>query len=100
MSDDLLDRARAEAEKRQPTKYRRLEGSLFGAKYPVENVPAGEFVAGVEWREAQLPDREAVRDELSGWPIGSGYYQTSVSNEEAGEMADAVLDLIRNGATK
>ena len=34
---------------------------------------------------------ETIRDELAGWPIGSGYYATKVAVHEAGEMADAVL---------
>ena len=34
---------------------------------------------------------EAIRDELAGWPIGSGYYATKVAVHEAGEMADALL---------
>ena len=32
-----------------------------------------------------------VRDEIAGWPIGSGYYATSVSVDEAREMAAAVV---------
>lgn len=39
------------------------------------------------------PDREAVRDEISGHPIGRGYYSTQVGVDEAGEIADAVLAL-------
>lgn len=35
--------------------------------------------------------REQIVDELSGWPIGSGYYQTKVDPSEAQEMADAIL---------
>lgn len=35
--------------------------------------------------------REALRDVLAHWPIGSGYYSTSVDLAEAAEMADAVL---------
>lgn len=42
-----------------------------------------------------LPDRETLRDALAGWPIGRGYYQTTVAADEAGEMADAVLALLR-----
>lgn len=37
---------------------------------------------------------ETIRDELAGWPIGSGYYATKVAVHEAGEMADAVLALL------
>ena len=37
---------------------------------------------------------EAIRDELAGWPIGSGYYAAQVAVHEAGEMADAVLNML------
>ena len=36
-------------------------------------------------------DREALRDALAGWAVGSGYYATQVGTDEAGEMADAIL---------
>lgn len=36
-------------------------------------------------------DRDELRDELTGWPIGIGYYQTSVGVDEARDMADAIL---------
>lgn len=43
-------------------------------------------------------DRQQVidlaRDELAGWPIGSGYYGTKVDVDEAREMAEAVLPVI------
>ena len=42
--------------------------------------------------------REEVVDELSGWPIGTGYYQTQVGIDEAREMADAVLALLKGQA--
>ena len=35
--------------------------------------------------------RDEVRDEIAGHPIGSGYYGTSVSVEEAAEIADTLL---------
>ena len=35
--------------------------------------------------------RDRLRDELAGWPIGSGYYSTTVSVEDARDMADALL---------
>ena len=35
--------------------------------------------------------RERVADVLTGWPIGSGYYGTSVAVDEAQEMADALI---------
>lgn len=37
------------------------------------------------------PMRDRLRDELAGWPIGSGYYSTTVSVEDARDMADALL---------
>jgi hypothetical protein len=47
---------------------------------------------------AEGPDREAlrdlIRDELAHWPIGSGYYSTTVGTDEARDMADAVLALL------
>lgn len=42
-----------------------------------------------------LPDRQELADELSGWPIGDGYYQTSVATAEARDMADAVIALLK-----
>lgn len=109
MPDDLLARARAEAEAEL---HEWLEGKRswadqhHGLPNAIELTARADeatirlLMAHLDAHDllAQLPDREAVRDELSGWPIGSGYYQTSVSTEEAGDMADAVLDLIRNGA--
>lgn len=41
-----------------------------------------------------LPTVEEIRDELAGWPIGSGYYITMVSVDEAREMGQAVLALL------
>lgn len=49
--------------------------------------------------KADSPDEETVRDELAGWPIGSGYYQTTVGTDEAREMARAVLALLRGEQT-
>jgi len=46
------------------------------------------------------PDWEAVRDEIAGHPIGSGYYGTAVSVDEAGEIADAVLALLPETTTE
>ncbi len=40
--------------------------------------------------------RERVRDAVSGWPIGSGYYQTAIHFDEAQEIADAVLAVVRD----
>lgn len=42
-----------------------------------------------------LPTLDEIADELSGWPIGAGYYQTRVAIDEARDMADAVLDLLK-----
>lgn len=36
-------------------------------------------------------EREALRDELAGWVIGAGYYQSMVGTSDAAEMADAIL---------
>lgn len=36
---------------------------------------------------------EQIVDELAGHPIGSGYYQTTVSVDEAREMAQAIQRL-------
>lgn len=36
--------------------------------------------------------RDRIADALSGQPIGSGYYGTSVSRDEAREMAQAVIE--------
>ena len=35
--------------------------------------------------------RDRIADVLSGHPIGSGYYGTNVSREEALDMADEVI---------
>lgn len=42
-----------------------------------------------------LPDRDEIAEELSGLPIGDGYYQSRVIMAEAREMADAVLALLK-----
>lgn len=36
----------------------------------------------------------AIRDELSGWPIGTGYYATQVGVDEASDMAQALMPVI------
>lgn len=36
--------------------------------------------------------RDEVRDGIAGWPIGSGYYGTTVGIDEAGDIADELLD--------
>ena len=43
--------------------------------------------------------REAIRDVLAGWPIGSGYYTSKVAVHEAGEMADAVMQMLSERET-
>ena len=56
----------------------------------------------VSLREVYRPDQqptaqptaEDVRDELAGWPIGHGYYQTQVSVDDAAGMAATVLALL------
>lgn len=35
---------------------------------------------------------ENIRDEIAGWPIGSGYESTNLATTEAAEMAEAVFD--------
>ena len=44
-----------------------------------------------------LPTRDEIADELAGWPLGSGYYTTSVLVDEAQAMADAILALLEGG---
>jgi len=48
-------------------------------------------VKPIDWTAAE---REAVRDELAGTPIGTGYYSTAVGIDEAHDMADEVLDAL------
>ena len=45
----------------------------------------------IEWTDAELTD---VRDALSGWPIGNGYYSTQVSVDEARELSALALDAL------
>lgn len=35
-----------------------------------------------------------LSEELSGWPIGSGYYSTSVGTDEAKDMARAIEEAL------
>ena len=48
-----------------------------------------------KYRAVLDPDNEqaveCVTDELSGWPIDSGYSRTAISRTEAGDMAGYVL---------
>ncbi len=44
---------------------------------------------------APVPDlRDQLADEVSGWPIGSGYYATTVGSDEAREITDALLPVV------
>lgn len=36
-------------------------------------------------------DPEELRDVIAGWPIGTGYYGTSVGVDEASQIAHAVI---------
>lgn len=38
-------------------------------------------------------EREALRDDIAYWPIGSGYYQTSIGIDEARDIADHLVEL-------
>ena len=38
--------------------------------------------------------RDRIADELAGHQIGTGYYETNVSMDEAREMAQAVIDAL------
>ena len=42
-----------------------------------------------------LPAKDDIAEELTGWPIGTGYYQIQVAIDEARDMADAVLALMK-----
>lgn len=37
---------------------------------------------------------ERIRDEVSGFPIGDGYYQTTVANDEAWDMTEDIMSVI------
>ena len=50
-------------------------------------------------RARPLPTRDEIADELSGWLIWSGYYQTRVDIDEARDMADMVLALLKGQDT-
>ena len=41
------------------------------------------------------PTREEIAEELAGRPIGTGYHKVLVEIDEAREMADAVLALLK-----
>jgi hypothetical protein len=42
---------------------------------------------------------DLIRDEISGWPIGTGYYQTSVSLDEARDMTESIVAALRAAVT-
>ena len=42
-------------------------------------------------RDALIED---VRDEISGWNIGSGYYQTTIGVDEASELAPVAVNAV------
>lgn len=66
--------------------YRRPRSKLW--KLNVEPGPCRVHLGDVTDVDAL---KELLRDEISGWPIGSGYYATAVGTDEAGEMADAII---------
>jgi len=35
---------------------------------------------------------ELIRDEIAGWPIGEGYYQTTIGVFTARDLAEGVYD--------
>lgn len=37
---------------------------------------------------------ERIRDEITGHPIGSGYYQTAVGTDEAADIAADILPIV------
>lgn len=42
-----------------------------------------------------LPTRDEIVDVLSGWPIGTGYYQTTVGTDEARDMAYDIIAMLK-----
>ena len=69
----------------------------------IATTPNGEMKAAC-WGQTSatarpLPTRDEIAEELSGWPIGVGYYQTRVAIDEARDMADAVLALLKGKET-
>lgn len=90
--DDLLARARAEAETR------------FRGDGIFQESGRHIFNSGVEWVLEQLPDREAAAHAILRWhgvfPDRIAVWRELGADQwyEALCSADAVLDLIRNGA--
>ena len=44
--------------------------------------------------DARTQRAEVLRDEIAGWPIGSGYYQSKIAVDEAAEIADFLLPVV------
>lgn len=73
---------------------------VIGMRLGFERVSAGNIsraLADAGLLARPLPTRDEIADELAGWPLGSGYYTTSVLVDEAQAMADAVLALLEGG---
>lgn len=97
MTDDLLARARAEALERHPD----VQRTTDGLTYPLDAMrqfQQAAFVAGAEWLLAQLPDREAVARAIDPAIYPDINRLTGDGWAASLRAADAVLDLIRNGA--
>lgn len=107
MTDDLLARARAEAESLWELSQADALRSVSLADWNERVEAANGFILGVKWLLSQLPDREAVARRFFEWdtdehpeprPTWEGLSDAQRDVWRTG--ADAVLDLIRNGATK
>lgn len=100
MTDNLLDRARAEAEGLWELSEADAVRSVSLADWNERVEAANGFILGVKWLLSQLPDREAVARasyEATGefaWPPSRPGHKELLLTR-----ADAALDLIRNGAT-
>lgn len=53
-------------------------------------------LADAGFHEQSLSTREKIAGELRRWPIGRGFSGTTVPTDEAQEIADAVLDLLKD----
>lgn len=84
MTDTFDDLARAEARNQWSEPNRRLTrvGFVIGARWAKAHL------------EAQQPSVEDIADMIAGHPIGSGYYQTTLSIYEAQEIAESVHALL------
>lgn len=38
-------------------------------------------------------ERDELAEEIAGWPIGSGYYSTSIGPDDARKIADDLIEL-------